>query len=1000
MKKIRIKEVPKMQYGGGSNPYIPYVTGMPQAPVTPAERTQWNQVAGRMRQQPGTGARNWDHNKDFQNDFVRSQGMDPNRVQAIQQDMLERSKSMPGTVSYGAQGMSGADNFLGSKTKDQRYVQYQYEHLDSHGNRYQGAAGFTDRGTEPMSQDEMNNWSNSAYRQASKPHEWMTNDQGVLMNASQDQIDTLYQNKPVAANAADTSNPWTSSVPRMGNSQAAAPAPVRKPLPATAYEDGPPVDYSVDAVRSGSNNTSAAYGGIRRKVRVTHTPYGRDFQDSTKGGTMPPHAQFGGQQSSSGSYPGGTGQYAAQQKGHGYGLNRFWTSPAGGPGADPQMNPYSKVGNTLPEAQGGGDINAEKQERVLGDFDQDGSMELMNVNGTSHTEGGKDINVPANSFVYSDTKDLKIKDANVLAMFGLQPKRGGYTPAEVAKRYDVNKYKTTLDNPDADSYLHTTAQLMTDSYMAKLNKLALIQEQMKNHMGMPNSAQQTAKYGGKKFQSGGSTNPYINADNEDANAAVAQTVNPVYNMYPNVLTADGYNHQRPTADNMQSFIQQSINPRPQDYGKPIIPNTDAGNSQYDAMRRAGWNGYEVPGAWAQREQPFAVNSTIQNSGTSGAASDAVTGNDMGNSFYGPRWQGFAPQGPDWNPTIQNVTGMGNSTPTNNLPAPNSQGQATTDKNGKTTIDKGSYTVPVGQDSYAGHRLNPNFLANMFNVLQMGQVHKFKPWEPVPQAVIPDTVFMDPTRAIAAQQEEARSASDLDYMGDQRAARATGLARQGIAGKQAADVIGQYANQNVGIANQANQQAAAITNDLYQRQANRISELNKAGFLADRDYQREMGRLQAEMIDRGQKQHDTNVKTAWLNKTSPFFNVNPIDQMPDFKSERAQSEFYKQVYGIGAGTGSGGGNGDKETQAAAYAQKLMQSYPGMNMETAAKWARQEYGLMGRESEVYKPGAMTPTMRYTGLPVGAGQPNTFGIPQYEGGGMVEPKKAKLKKYVKIS
>ena len=967
-----------MQYGGGSNPYIPYVTGMPQAPVTPAERTQWNQIAGRMRQQPGTGARNWDHNKDFQNDFVRSQGMDPNRVQAIQQDMLERNKSMPGTVSYGAQGMSGADNFLGSKTKDQRYVQYQYEHLDSHGNRYQGAAGFTDRGTEPMSQDEMNNWSNSAYQQASKPHEWMTNDQGVPMNASQDQIDTLYQNKPVAADAADTSNPWTSSVPRMGNSQAAAPAPVRKPLPTTAYEDGPPTDYSVDAVRSGSNNTSAAYGGIRRKVRVTHTPYGRDFQDSTKGGTMPPHAQFGGQQSSS-SYPGGTGQYAAQQRGHGYGLNRFWTSPAGGPGADPQMDPYSKVGNTLPEAQGGGDINAEKQERVLGDFDQDGSMELMNVNGPSHAEGGKDINVPANSFVYSDTKDLKIKDANVLAMFGLQPKRGGYTPAEVAKRYDVNKYKTTLDNPDADSYARTTAQLMTDSYMAKLNKLALIQEQMKNHMGMPNSAQQTAKYGGKKFQGGGSTNPYINADNEDANAAVAQTVNPVYNMYPNVLTADGYNHQRPTADNMQSFIQQSINPRPQDYGRPIIPNTDAGNAQYDAMRRAGWDGTEDPGAWAQRAQPFAVKTAIQKSNLTDPPSDAVTGNDMGNNYYGPRWQNFMPQGPEWNPTIQNVTGMGNSTPTNNLPAPNSQGQATTDKNGKTTIDKGSYTVPVGQDSYAGHRLNPNFLANMFNVLQMGQVHRFKPWEPVPQAVIPDTVFMDPTRAIAAQQEEARSASDLDYMGDQRAARATGLARQGIAGKQAADVIGQYANQNVTIANQANQQAAAITNDLYQRQANRIAELNKAGFLADRDYQREMGRLQAEMIDRQQKQHGSEVERAWSNLNLKYHTIDP-DGMPRFKDKTAQAEFWNEIKHAGQSPSQGlTGYKDRYQEALSA---------GLNDEDARQYAWNSAGLGEKKRTTYK--------GLTGTP---DRTTVSGQPLMEMGGNVDLyKRSQLRKFLK--
>lgn len=965
MKRVKITGMP-MQYGG-TNPYIPFVGAPPAAPVTPEERTRWNQVAGQMRQQPGTYVRNWDHNQDFQNQFMQSQGFDPGRVSAIQADMIQRNQSMPGTVKYGSQGMSGADNWYGSKTKDQRYVNYSYEHLDSHGNRYPGTAGFTARGTEPMSQEEMSGWNNSAY---SQPHQWKTNNQGVPMNASQSEVEKLYPSangKPTAA-AFPTRDEAIAKWKARGKTT-------------IGQDNGPAPDYSIDAVRAGYAEYGGSYatGGATRKVRIT---------------SMPTHMQMGGGTSD---VPGGQGKYASQQSGHGYALDRFWSSPAGYPGSTSKVNPYGKIGNTLPEAEDGGDINAEKQERVLGDFDQDGSLELMNVNGPSHAEGGKDVNIPANSFVFSDTKDLKVKDASVLAMFGLQPKRGGYTPAEIAKKYDLNKFKGTLDNPNADEYASSTAKLMTDSYLAKLNKLALIQEQMKGHMGMPNSATNApAKYGGRRgFQVGGSTNILSdeeNTANNAANGAVGQTVNPVYNMYPNVLTADGYAHERPTADNMQSFVQQSINPHASDYGKPMIPP-----DQYDAMRRAGWNGNEDPGKWAQREQPGAVQQAITKSGMKAKAADAVTGNDLGNAFYGPRWKNFNPQGPDWNPTMENITAMGNTIPTSNLPADNTNPipTAANEQNGNTTIDKGTKTVPVGQDQYSGFRFNPNFYGNLFNVLQMAQVHKFKPWEPVPQAVIPDTVFMDPTRALAAIQEEANAGYQADAAGDQRAARANYAARQGVAGKQGADVIGQYANQNVAIANQANQQAAAITNDLYARQANRIAELNKAGFLADRDYQREMGRLQSEMVDRLQKEHDNRVKTAWMNKTSPFFNINPIDQMPDFKSGNAQAEFYKQVYGMGTGNG-GGQSGDKEAAAAKYAQRLMELYPGLSMEMAAKYARQEHGLMARESEMYKPGAMVPTMRYTGLPVGAGQPNTYGMPQYEWGG--ETKTSKLKKFLR--
>jgi hypothetical protein len=156
--------------------------------------------------------------------------------------------------------------------------------------------------------------------------------------------------------------------------------------------------------------------------------------------------------------------------------------------------------------------------------------------------------------------------------------------------------------------------------------------------------------------------------------------------------------------------------------------------------------------------------------------------------------------------------------------------------------------------------------------------------------------MDPTRAIAAQQEMARNAMEMNNQSaDSRAARANNLAAQGIAGTQAADIIGQYANQNVGIANQANANAAQITNQLMQMEGNRMEELNKGNFLAARDYQREMGRLQAEWADRKQKQHDTAVKKAWLNKTSPYFDIG-MNDMPVFKSEKAKAAYEKEMKG--------------------------------------------------------------------------------------------------------
>ena len=158
-----------------------------------------------------------------------------------------------------------------------------------------------------------------------------------------------------------------------------------------------------------------------------------------------------------------------------------------------------------------GNIEAEKGESVLGDLDGDGGLEHMLIGGERHYNGGTPLNVPEGSFVFSDTKKMKIKDPEILKMFGRSYKAGGFTPAELAKPYNINKYKAIIEDPNADEKDKSTAQLMVNNLTAKLSKLAMIQESMKGFpQGMPAVAQQgqdkekmaMARYGGSlpKFQ--------------------------------------------------------------------------------------------------------------------------------------------------------------------------------------------------------------------------------------------------------------------------------------------------------------------------------------------------------------------------------------------------------------------------------------------------------------------------------------------------------------------
>jgi hypothetical protein len=151
----------------------------------------------------------------------------------------------------------------------------------------------------------------------------------------------------------------------------------------------------------------------------------------------------------------------------------------------------SSVSSTLkPVPRKMANIEAEKGETVYGDLDGDGGKEHMKVGGKRHSEGGTPLSVPEGSFVFSDTAKMKIKDPEALKFFGLPAKKGGYTPAEIAKRYDVNKYKAILEDPHTDDIQKSTAQLMVKSFEKKLAYLAMVQESLK---GFPNGVPQVAQ---------------------------------------------------------------------------------------------------------------------------------------------------------------------------------------------------------------------------------------------------------------------------------------------------------------------------------------------------------------------------------------------------------------------------------------------------------------------------------------------------------------------------
>ena len=142
---------------------------------------------------------------------------------------------------------------------------------------------------------------------------------------------------------------------------------------------------------------------------------------------------------------------------------------------------------SIPRSQA--NLEAEGGETAFGPISGDTIPDHFKITGPRHHSGGVPLNLPEDTFIFSDTKAMRITDPSILKMFSKTPKKGGHTPADLAKPYDINKYKAILMDPDSDRKSRETATLMIKNYIMKLGALALAQESKKGFpQGIPEMA--------------------------------------------------------------------------------------------------------------------------------------------------------------------------------------------------------------------------------------------------------------------------------------------------------------------------------------------------------------------------------------------------------------------------------------------------------------------------------------------------------------------------------
>lgn len=217
-----------------------------------------------------------------------------------------------------------------------------------------------------------------------------------------------------------------------------------------------------DYIKGDYNKIAQMGGEMKRKVKITSLP----------------QAGYGGSQN----------QNAVNQL---YGNSAYMVNKFSGAEQEEQEPEYNQT--LQPDPRSMAVLEAEKGETLVRKGTNSAIPEFFKIGGKRHSQGGTPLSgekATPDSFIYSDTKSMKIKDPAILESFGFAAKKGGYTPAQISKKFDLNNKELREGlYSDSDPLRKKTSVMMADNYISNLGKLALVQESQK---GFPQGVPQIA----------------------------------------------------------------------------------------------------------------------------------------------------------------------------------------------------------------------------------------------------------------------------------------------------------------------------------------------------------------------------------------------------------------------------------------------------------------------------------------------------------------------------
>ena len=606
-------------------------------------------------------------------------------------------------------------------------------------------------------------------------------------------------------------------------------------------------------------------------------------------------------------------------------------------------------------------IEAERGETLIRKK-ADGGIAQFKIGGKPHSQGGTPLAAEPGDFIFSKTKKMEI-GGPILEFFGKNGEgKKKYSPADIAKQYDINKYQALMEDPHSDNLQKKTAEMMIAKFGGKLQALAEVQESKK---GFPTGNPNIAKYGGlMKAQHGtqieeGYAGPpqYRDLDQINENIALRKIAKAYGSTPTNTGSLDVKPNYNPTNMENEVFDPRYINNNINNHGITPGPQVDE-NWTYGRNEMPKYNPKD-PGSvknfqeWANVWYPEQVQNSINTvNPKTGKSFGQPNGGVWIDSKDGPRTQSIRgaimqqnqPQVLPPYATTQLEQGSAENM-YNNTSHNTSNGQ-------QPDID-----VQDSNRIYSG--LTP--ADREAKMLQMLQSTRYpQPHVSIPAAPqLPHVAYEDPSARIAAINSGIAGLakySGLTQDGSRQRANTEGYAGKGL--NEIAQALSETQGRNVNAFNQNQAQTSDVVNKYNQEKAQAKTQesmltSNYAKDIATQNnaYLRGIGAID-------QQAEAKNSRTAF---------TNAMYRNQGFQWDPTKQKFVFTPNFNGAGSS---GNGSLSNELDYYTSLVKKQYP--NITDEEKIANKAIQLMHsyKVTQAMKMGNMTNRTSGPGMPSGYG------------------------------